>query len=277
MRSRSSERSLHPLTVTIIRTMVWLDCSDVDSAVACLADAIGIDDSQLRNAVLAYDESRFSDYSEDQYKRMPREILERSGGAAEVPRFDGVYYFHGSRLIGLEDIRVEGILPLDQMVDRIWEMLFLLVCDECDPAEWNDFRQAVEAGGGGHDGSLYRSKSRYSLHHGPYAVLVPETFLMVATAGIHDYLDCPEIVQDIARCFLSHSGIDVETRFREASRPVIVKFRSTTMWEGTFRAALWYVFSMLRDGEVSSNANEGFDGHGKPIPAAHIVGIEVVG
>jgi hypothetical protein len=107
-------------------------------------------------------------------------------------------------------------------------------------------------------------------------VLVPETFRQVDDAGIHDYLDCPEIVRDIARCFLEHSGVDIETRFQEASRPVIVKFRSTTMWEGTLRAALWYVFSMLRDGEVSSNANEGFDGHGQPIPPDSIVSIDEV-
>lgn len=256
--------------------MGCLDCSDVDTAVSCLADAIGVNVSQLCSAVLTYDESRFSDYSEDPYERMPREILEGFGITDDEPHFDGAYYFHGSRLIGLEDIHGRGILPLDQMVERIWEMLFSLVSDECDPARWNEFRETVEAGGGGHDGSLYRSKSCNSLHHGPYAVLVPETFLKVDDAGIHDYLDCPEIVQDIARCFLSHSGIDLEARFRDASRPVIVKFRSTTMWEGTFRAALWYVFSMLREGEVSSNANEGFDGHGQPVAAANIVGIEVV-
>jgi hypothetical protein len=111
-----------------------MDCSDVDTAIACLAEAMGVDVDQLSAAVLAYDEAKFSDYSEDPYKRMPREILEGFGITTEAPQFAGVYYFHGTRLIGLEGIGAEGVLPLDQMVERTRTMLYSLVTDECDQA-----------------------------------------------------------------------------------------------------------------------------------------------
>jgi hypothetical protein len=105
---------------------------------------------------------------------------------------------------------------------------------------------------------------------------VRETFFQPRSTGSHDYLSCPEIVQDIARCFSSAHGINLERRFCDAAKPCIVKFRSTQLRPGAINAALWYAYTKLRDGEVRSNSNYSFDGDGEAVPAPDVVEVEIV-
>lgn len=254
----------------------WLDCYDLETALASLGELLSVEVNELRAALFAYDHSRFSNYSEDPYRRMPRELLETLGRDVNALTVDGAFYFHGTRSLDPDDFYRHGVLPLDQMVERIWSTLYELVRDGCTEDEWADFRRAVESDAGGHDGFLYRLKAGDRVHFGPYALLVREIFFDPSATGSHDYLGCPEIVQDIARCYRSACGFDLETRFCESSQAVIVRFRSTDVWEGALPTALWYVFAKLRDDELTSNANGGFDGHGRAVPPEDVVAVEVV-
>lgn len=257
--------------------MTWLDCHDLETTLASLAEALAISDDELRAALIAYDESRFADNSQDPYLRMPRELLASLDRDIAVVRLDGTFYFHGSRVVDPDALGREGILPLDQMIERIWPMLYEFVRDERSPDEWAIFRRGVEQKTGGHDCDLYRLKTGDHIHFGPHALLVREIFFDPNATRSHDYLGCPEIVQDIARCYESVYGVDLESRFCAGSVPVIVKFRSTDVWEGSLPAALWYTCSMLRDGELTSNANGGFQGAGRAVPPKDVVAVEVVG
>ena len=133
-----------------------------------------------------------------------------------------------------------------------------LAGDEITDEEWADFRNSVEAGAGGHDGVLYRLKTGGRIHFGPFGLIMRETFFDPYATGSHDYLGCPEIVQDISRCYTSARGGDLERRFCEAAKGCIVKFRSANCRPGDVKAALWYAYTKLRDGEISSNANYAF-------------------
>lgn len=113
------------------------------------------------------------------------------------------------------------------------------------------------------------------IHFGPFGLLVREVFVDPQATGSHDYLGCPEIVQDIGRCFYSARGIDLEQRFCESARPCIVKFRSAQLGPGAINAALWYAYTKLRDGEIRSSANWAFDGGGEPVPAEDVADVEV--
>jgi hypothetical protein len=258
--------------------MAWLDCRDLDSTLASLADAIGTTASTLEEELRNYDDSRFAGASEDPWLLMPREILQSLGTdvSTVVERLDGAYYFHGTRAIDPETFRRRGILPLDQMVDEVWSTLRALVRDEISNQDWAAFRRAVEADAGAHDGFLYRLKTGDRMHFGPFGLVVRETFFEPQATTSHDYLGCPEIVQDVARCFSAAHGIDLERRFCEASRPSIVKFRSTQLRPGAVNAALCYAYSKLRDNEIGSNSNYSFDGEGEPVPPEAIVEVEIV-
>jgi hypothetical protein len=71
-------------------------------------------------------------------------------------------------------------------------------------------------------------------------------------------------------------GINLEQRFRAVTSPCIVKFRSRPVLAGALESALWYPFTMLREGELTNNARWGLDLEGRPVPPEDIVEVEVV-
>jgi hypothetical protein len=256
----------------------WLDCENLASTLSSLAIALGTTPVGLEGALRSYDDVGVSEAREDPWKLVPRQFFERFGlntdGVTE--RFDGAYYFHGTRAVDPEAFRRRGLLPLDEMVEELWATLFALVANDVSDEEWAKFRTEVEADGGGHDGWLYRLKTGDRRHSGPYGSVVRETFFAPGATGTHDYLGCPEIVQDIARCFASAYGVDLEQRFCAATRPSIVKFRGKHLQSGAINAAFWYAHTMLREGVISRSSNYGFDGSGAPVAAEDVVAVEIL-
>jgi hypothetical protein len=261
-----------------LSAVLWLDCHDHETALASLAEAIGTTPGELERALCEHDRSRLGEAAEEPWDLMPREVLKRFGGDVEsvVDRFDGAYYFHGTRAIDPDASRGRGILPLDKMVDELWTTLRELAGDEITDEEWHDFRSSVEGGAGGHSGTLYRMKIGGRIHHGPFGLVVRVTFLDPGQAGAHDYLGCPEIVQDIAACFASAHDGSLERRFHASAKPCIVTFRSNQLRPGAINAALWYAYTKVRDGAITSSANFSFDGEGEPVPAEDVVAVEIM-
>jgi hypothetical protein len=159
------------------------------------------------------------------------------------------------------------------MIDPLWAMLRELVREEVSDQKWEAFRRSVEGGAGFH----YGFKTGDRRHFGPFGLLVREMLLVPEATSSHDYLGCPEIVEDIACCFQSAHDIDLKGRFYDESKPCIVKFRGTEPQSEVIKAALWYAFSKLRVGEVTWNADSSFDGEGQAIPPQDIVEVEVIG
>lgn len=254
--------------------MPWLDCHDLATALSSLAEAIGTTPAELEQVLREYDESRFEDTTEDSWERMPHEVLERFSVDVETValRFERAHYFHGTRAIDPEAFCRRGILPLDQVVEELWATLRGLAGDEISDEDWAAFRRSLESGAGGHSGTLYRMKTGGRIHFGPFGLVVRETFVEPRAAGSHDYLGCPEIVQDVASCYAG----GLERRYCDAAKPCIVKFRSTQLRPGAIKAALWYAYTKLRDGEISPNSNYSFDGDGVAVPAEDILDVEIV-
>lgn len=256
--------------------MTRLDCHDLNTALASVGAGIGRRTDDVRAALLSYDEERFSDCSEDPWHKMPRELLASLGVDPQI-RVESACFFHGSRVPDPAVFWREGILPLDQVLERIWTTLFELIDDDIAAEEWDAFRRSIESGAGDHDGWLYRLKTRGRMHYGPQALLVREIFLDPATTRSHDYVGCPEIVQDIARCFQTVHGVDLEALFCASTAPVIVKFTSSSVREDLLRAALWYAYSGLRGDEITRewDARGGFDGAGSAVGPRAVVDVEL--
>lgn len=110
------------------------------------------------------------------------------------------------------------------------------------------------------------------IHHGPFAELVRDVHLNPPETGSHDYLGCPEIVEDIASSF---TGVDLRSRYLDASTSALVKFWSTEAPPDVVGTALWYAYARVRGDSLSRNACWGFSGDGKAIPPADITAVEL--
>jgi hypothetical protein len=253
-----------------------IDCHDPETALRSVADVLRIDRRRLRASLLAYDERAFDVADEDPFRLMPNEVLAGFGIDIDTVVIPYACFFHGSRVLDPNGFRRDGILPLDRMIEPIWSELRSFTCDVCSDAEWSKFRRWVEDSGGGHGGFLYRLKTGDRMHFGPQALTVRQVLVEPDQTPSHDYLGCPEIIEDIASCFETAHGVDLRTRFCDASHPVIVKFTSTNVWNGVLPTALWYVYDWLRDGELTSQAGGGFDGAGAPVSPDDVIEVERV-
>jgi hypothetical protein len=258
--------------------MTWLDCRTHRTTLVTLAATLGRPPASLAAAI----ETESGCTGEgDPLRCLPRAVLRRLGvdPPEAAARAEGAVYFHGTRLADTNAVLCHGLLPLSGIVDAIWEMLGALAAPETDTEAWIEFRTWVEAGGGGDDGRLYRMKIEEPIHDGPFTVLVRDLLLHPAELGWHNYLDCPEIVQDICRCHEAHlgPGLDLEGRFRSATDPCIVTVKRARIGEEEIETAIWFIRSGLLDLRPGLGCAGGSGRSPGAIPAADIVSVEVVG
>ena len=257
--------------------MRWLDCRTYESALRTVAAAVSVSADRLAAAIIATDPDFSGASSEDPVEAFPREILSRVGVELAHVELDGVLLFHGTRLADAESVRRHGLQPLSQRLEGIWEMLGDLARPELDEEDWLDFRDWVEAGGGDHDGELYRLKTRDELHDGPYTVLIKDTLMRPEELGLHDYLDCPEIVQDICRCHSARFDLnpDLEARFKAATNPCIVTIRRAGIGSQAIGPALWFIRAQLLAQALNLCTAGGFPP--RPIAPEDVVAVDLVG
>jgi hypothetical protein len=244
--------------------------------VASLAASADTSAAALVEAARAFNEER-SWGDADPFTEMPRLLFAQFGATVEDLSFHEACYFHGTRVADPSRFLREGVRPLGSHADDLWAALYELVADVATISEWQALRESVEQGESRADsGWYYRNRIGSRDQHGPYAYVVRECHLKPEPNGWHDYLACPETVMDIARCFEARSGVDLGARFRAATVPCIVKFRSDELKSGAICAASWYVYGRVRDGELSPNSSYGPRGHGDSVLSADVLGVEIM-
>lgn len=141
--------------------MTVLDCDTFDTALTSLAGA-----TNVPAAALLYVLRRHDPGSRTGYRRVETDapmLLRPFGVDLRKVRFDGAYYFHGTRVMQPGSFLEDGILPLDAMLDRIWAALHELCADEISLPQGLALRQRLETGrlepgDNRHWADLYRHK-----------------------------------------------------------------------------------------------------------------------
>lgn len=250
--------------------MTYLDCHDVDSVIASFASVSGKDIATVADAFRSCEVRDFD--RADVEDNVPRAVLRGLGIAEEISGFDGAFFFHGARVIDPSDFLEQGILPLNQCLDRIWSDLYQTISHLVTEREWRAHRDLLEHGGGGGDsGGLYRLKTGNAVLGGPFGHLVREQHLRPLECQ-HAYLSVPEIVQDVART----CTFDLQNRFEKATTPCVVKFRVDDIDWGMITTAFWYAFSCFHGDAPSLSVVYSWSGNGLPVAPDDIVHIETL-
>lgn len=251
--------------------MASLDCESPDAVLNSLSDIYQVEKVQLIEFLQKLDIDAHYETSKPELdsKEEMRRLLENCFGPPKE-NITRTCWFHLTRAEAATNFD-EGLLPLDIVLPRIWQMLLRIVGNS------NHAERLIAMSKEGVSSFQYNLKTTNSLHSGPYAMLIKEIGAFANSVGNHDYLKIPEIVEDICSGYETRFGESIQPIIELALIPTIVKFWSeSTDHLYALSPAIYYAYQSCRGLELSSLANTCFDGQGKTIPKERISYIERV-
>ena len=186
-----------------------------------------------------------------------------------------VYWFHLTRVYGKFKEKL-GILPLNMIIEDIWQFLYSLVKTEVSINKWEEFRKGM-SNSRNHFAGLYNMKIKNEYLNGPFGILVKEAAFKPKEIGNHDYLRIPEIVEDICICSKDIIDFDLEDLYIKNAVACIVKFKALAKADNYLKIALYYLYKKIHNIKMSINSNTCYDNRGKVIPFEDIIKIEYLG
>lgn len=251
--------------------MATLDCENPDAVLNSLSEIYLVEKVQLIEFLqkLDIDAHYEANKPELDSKEEMRRLLENCFGPPKE-NISQTYWYHLTRAEAGANFE-EGLLPLDIVLPRIWQMLLRIVGNS------NHAERLIAMSKEGVSSFQYNLKTTNSLHSGPYAMLIKEIGACANSVGNHDYLKIPEIIEDICSGYETHFGESIQPIIELALTPTVVKFWSESKDHlYALSPAIYYAYQSCRGLELSSLANTCFDGKGKAVPKERISYIEQV-
>jgi hypothetical protein len=247
-----------------------LDCHNVDSALTSLAGLLSVDERGLKAALMDLSPTAFEASLRHAGQRSSTVLWDRIVGKGTPPPLPAIiHWFHATRVLPGTDF-CEGIQPLVARLPIIESFLATLETQiSCEPLPQDSSPRFWREQGG----FQYSLKTESSAHWGPFAFLVRDAIVQRCSLT-HDYLGCPEIVEDLAGIMVGENAPRLIDQFRRMTRPCIVKFRSSEPRDDVAEVALLYCYSTLWGQRQGISTNTCFDAGGQAIPSTDIVGIE---
>lgn len=235
-----------------------LNCSTYESTKASIADIFRASEDRLISVLSSV--NPFDDASEP-----PENVLYKCACNAfgEPDPNMRVLWFHGSRVENHNLFREHGILTKSQ-ARRFIEPRLVELAKGLQRAGDNPFSTSLMGKQGAHD-------------EGPFAFLIRDVAIQ-APAPCHNYLESPELVEDLAGIMLGENYKALVGRFKEVTKPCVVSFLSKAKGYELPRALLYV--KLVEDGEghleAASAANTFFSAEGEVITPEVIQDIELV-
>lgn len=263
--------SLHQTTRA--RQKYLLDCSTLDSTLTTLSSGLQVPEDILQDLLLSQPPKKL--HSRKNLQLGTADELLWSELKRQYPlRPDpvGTCWFHLTRIADPRVFRL-GLFPLGQVLPTLWDTLRDCARPHVSSQEWARFREDL----GNHRLRwLYDSKTTDQTQWGPHGMLILEAAFQPHLLGNPDYLDAPETVLDICRCFQGTFGIDLLNLYRQNTQPCIVKFRTSGTPPAAWNRALYYCYRHLHQLDAPAQSNLCFDARGKGISARDILHVEVL-
>lgn len=251
--------------------MITLDCETYESAIKSICQVYSIERKSAEDFLASIDldaeyESRVIYDDCDDYLKI---LFEKRFGPPKL-QLEAVAWFHLTRTARSSDFS-EGILPLGKALDRIWEMLGRLL----EESEQKTNLATMRANGV--RDFQFNLKTKNDIHHGPYAMLVRDAAFNSQKICNHDYLETPEIIEDICNGYREQFGHCIYDTVTRKLEKCIVKFKSNNNTNQNLLApALLYCWCTVRNEEFSSFANTCFDSEGLPISRDQIISVDFI-
>lgn len=253
--------------------MKILDCENTDTMFKSIENITGLQKNELIKMFDLFDLDEF--YKNNDWISADELFLNKIKQMRKLSHFhyDLTVWFHLTRTIPNNQFN-EGLLPLNLVLENLWEFMFSLQSDLLSKNNWTNFRSLLETDNSLDSAFQYQLKFKDNLHWGPYAMLIREVAFNSNEIKNHDYLDVPEIIEDICNPFFEKYEFDLLDRFRQATTPCIIKFKTAFSDEEHLGIVINFLYHKHRNIELNMDCNTCFDGEGKIVPFESILKIE---
>lgn len=187
----------------------------------------------------------------------------------KINNLDRVYWFHLTRYINKNTFK-NGLYPLDQMLDKLFNDLYFLVSEKIDYTDW----MRKDIGAKGENAIPYCTRlSDLSTYGGPHAFLIKE----IGVTACSHFLRTPEIIEDIGSGVENVYGIPFTEEFIKRSKPMVVKFFSAPDRDikDYLKSVFKYIYEGIRNEEFD-NETCFYNAHNEVVPKNQIVNIEII-
>jgi len=246
--------------------MKTLDCETYETTLASIAKIYELNET----TVIALLESiQFTLYD---WRKIPFEdyiFKEFELAIGKNGTADRTIWFHLTRCKS-GNMFEDGILPLNLMLPKIHEEVDSLI----DSFTKKEKQKASPKSTFGRGDSQYGLKTSNPIHWGPYAMLMKQVAFVPTLVGNHDYLEVPEIVEDICNGLDSNTNSKVLAAYKKSTTPCIIKFWVNGLDRRCLVPAVCYLYNNIINEEFSRLCNTCFDAGGVVIPNAQILKIE---
>lgn len=254
--------------------MKILDCESVDSTYASLEEITEINHKEIKKYLANFDMNKYCESHPWEYgDKILLNLFKKKYNCG--CKFDYTCWFHLTRTF--KDNKFErGILPLGEIINEIWDLLFELLPKEFSKIEWIKFRENLERCMDDDSAESYRLKINDQIHWGPFAMLVRGIAFKAPDVGNHDYLAVPEIIEDICECFKNFHEYDLLGKYKSETRPCIIKFKTADSLPDYLGSALYYLYCIAHNVAFSLHCNTCFDAMNNRIDNINIQKIDYV-
>lgn len=235
-----------------------LNCSSYETAQESLAKIFHVSESEIISTLRNVN-------SFDNLLQPPEDVLYEyvCGEIGEPSSEISVMWFHGTRIEDESIFYKYGVLTKTEARKFVFPRLKKMV-DGLEKVGDNPFSMSLSGKDGPHD-------------EGPFAFLIREVAIK-APRPYHNYLDVPEMVEDIAGIFLGQNYMQLVDRFKSVTRPCIVSFLAES--KGYELPHVLLYIKLVLDGEKDLNAgaaaNTFFDSEGVSVSPERIQEVEVI-
>lgn len=235
-----------------------LDCSNYESTKKSLLDIFNTTDEKLASVLQSINPF------ESIYKPAEEILYDETCEVLGYPKANiSVVWFHGTRTEDESLFHKLGILTKSE-ARKFIEPRLKELSEGMKSFGSNPFSMSISGKQGDHD-------------EGPFAFLIRDVAIHAPSPN-HNYLDSPEMVEDIAGTLLGENYSQLVYRFKEISVPCLVSFTSESKGYEIPQALLY--LKLVEDGkthfEAASSANTFFDSENITVSPDRIKSVEII-
>lgn len=249
-----------------------LNCTNGESTLRSFAIAYRCRVKKLRKILRSIDieaiyEKNFDDIDIQQPEYLYNYVEQQLGSPKKT---SSRYWFHLTRTKKSNTFE-EGLYPLSNVLDTLWDTLESIF----DDAEIRSRLRAMRDGNVEND--HYNHKKRSEIDQGPFGIVVREAAFHLKDLGHHDYLEFPEIIQDICDGYYKQHNEMIYDEVVQALQPCIVAIKSNhEASNACIMGALYYAYTHANNKPVSGASVIDVNCGGELVPESEIVDISFV-